>query len=311
MTEVRFCDRNEADDAVMGFSVVAARHKGKWIFCRHRERDTWELPGGHREPGEDLDRTAARELREETGAEDFSLEPVCAYALSGALSGSGMLYFADVRTLGQLPPMEIAETACFDFAPDSWTYPGVQPLLFRRVQEWLCMHKGADERWDVYDGSRNLTGRTIYRSEVLKDGEYHLCVHVWIADRDGRFLITRRSPDKGFAGMWECSGGSALAGEDSLTAALRETAEETGLALTADSGKLLRTLRRQRDFCDIWLFRHDFTLEDVVLQEGETCGARLVSFDELQAMKTDGTLVPFDYIEELPEWMRGAAGAKP
>lgn len=299
MTEVKFVNRHEAMDHALGYAVVAARCDGKWLFCRHSKRSTWELPGGHREPGEDIDHTAARELREETGAKEFSLEPVCVYELSGEMQGGGMLYFAEVRSLSELPPMEIAETRLFDRNPDNWTYPDVHPQLFRVVQEWLCIRGNRDEIWDIYDRERKLTGRTIRRGDVLKQGEFHLCVHAWITAPDGRFLITQRAPGKGYAGMWECSGGSAVAGEDSLTAALREVKEETGLSPAAGSGRLVMTIRREHDFCDIWHFRHYFSLDDIVLQEGETCGARLVTFDELLRMKSDGTLVPFAYLESI------------
>ena len=36
----------------LGFSVSVARMNGQYLFCRHRERITWECPGGHIEPGE-------------------------------------------------------------------------------------------------------------------------------------------------------------------------------------------------------------------------------------------------------------------
>ena len=79
MIEVKFYD--EVDDAFLQFAVVISKTDGKWVFCRHRERDTYEIPGGHRESGEDITATARRELQEETGAVDFTIKPVCVYSM--------------------------------------------------------------------------------------------------------------------------------------------------------------------------------------------------------------------------------------
>lgn len=67
----------EADDSLLKFAVIIARTEGKYVFCKHKSRDTLEVPGGHREPGEVIGETAKRELYEETGAVDYSIEPVC------------------------------------------------------------------------------------------------------------------------------------------------------------------------------------------------------------------------------------------
>ena len=49
-------------DADIRIAVVMARYQGKWIWCRHKDRDTWELPGGHLENGEMPMEAAKREL---------------------------------------------------------------------------------------------------------------------------------------------------------------------------------------------------------------------------------------------------------
>ena len=77
---VRF--HEHADDSLLRFAVICARYQNQWLLVRHRERRTWECPGGHREPGEAIDDTARRELWEETGVLHFRLHPVCAYSVA-------------------------------------------------------------------------------------------------------------------------------------------------------------------------------------------------------------------------------------
>ena len=121
-------------NSVIKYAVIASRYKGKWILCRHRERSTWEIPGGHLECNETADQAASRELWEETGAVTAELSPICIYAVQDY----GMLYFAEVVELGAIPDSsEIKEIAFFDELPENLTYPHIQPALFDKVQNWL------------------------------------------------------------------------------------------------------------------------------------------------------------------------------
>ena len=53
---------------------------------------------------------------------------------------------------------------------------------------------------DIYDENRNLTGRRHLRGTPWKPGEYGLVVCVWGYDGKGSLLLTRRAPEKSFAG---------------------------------------------------------------------------------------------------------------
>ena len=45
--EVKFYDT--VNDELLKFAVIISQSNGKWVFCKHKERDTYEVPGGHRE----------------------------------------------------------------------------------------------------------------------------------------------------------------------------------------------------------------------------------------------------------------------
>ena len=157
------------------------------------------------------------------------------------------------------------------------------------------------ELWDVYDAEGRPTGGTRRRGEALEEGEYHLCVHVWIRDEQGRYLLTKRAPGKYMAGRWEAPGGSALTGEDSLAAALREVKEETGLALDPGKGKVLFRFSGDHFHCDVWRFTQAVELAAVRLLPGETVDARLASADEIRALEREGGMFSFDYLPRVLE----------
>lgn len=133
---VNFYDK--VDDGLLKFAVIIAKHGGKFVFCKHRERETLEIPGGHREAGEKIGDTAARELREETGALDFEIEPICVYSviLKDNFDGAetfGMLYFADIKTFEKEIHSEIESIVLTSDFPEEWTYPQIQPMLMEEA----------------------------------------------------------------------------------------------------------------------------------------------------------------------------------
>lgn len=139
MVEVKFYD--SVDDQLLKFAVIIAKTNGKWVFCKHKERDTYEAPGGHRESGEDILNTAKRELREETGALDFTIKPICVYSVKGKIrinenindESFGMLFSADIFSFEELHS-EIERILITDHLVDNWTYPLIHPQLLEEAK---------------------------------------------------------------------------------------------------------------------------------------------------------------------------------
>lgn len=129
----------EVADELLHFAVIIAETEGKYVFCKHRERDTWEIPGGHREPGEIILDTAKRELYEETGAVDFEIRPICVYSVIAkdnfdGQESFGMLYYADIKSFEEDLHSEIEKIMVTDQLPEKWTYPQIQPKLMEEAK---------------------------------------------------------------------------------------------------------------------------------------------------------------------------------
>ena len=138
MTVVNFYE--EAEDELLRFAVIIAKTADKFVFCKHKDRDTREIPGGHRESGEAVFDTAKRELYEETGAVDFDIKPICVYSVikEGNFDGQesfGMLYYAEIKSFEEELHSEIEKIVITDKLPEHWTYPDIQPRLIEEAKK--------------------------------------------------------------------------------------------------------------------------------------------------------------------------------
>lgn len=154
---------------------------------------------------------------------------------------------------------------------------------------------------DIYDKYRQKTGRTLERGNPMEDGDYHLVVHVWIVNEKGEFLIQKRQPWKiGWPNMWDCSAaGSAIHGETSIEAAIRETKEEIGIDLNTSKADILLTVKFSRGFDDIWLVRQNVDSKDLKLQYEEVADAKWVSYKEIKEMVHSGEFIEYHYLDIL------------
>lgn len=146
-----------------------------------------------------------------------------------------------------------------------------------------------EEYWDLFDGERRPLGRVIRRGRLPSDsGLYHVAVMIVVLNSRGQLLCTLRSPDKPmYPNMWEITGGSAVAGEESSAAARRELFEETGIEAGGDL-RYIMTIKEATAFMDCYFLRREVAAEDIVLQQGETVKAKWVTRAEFENMIARG-----------------------
>ena len=126
------------DSKNLKFSVIFATDQDGFVYVRHQDRSTWEIPGGHIEAGETALEAANRELIEETGAKDFNIVEVCNYSVTVSdTTRYGGLFFAEINSYTDSLDFEIAEVKSFKNMPSDLTYPKIQPLLFDKVMSSL------------------------------------------------------------------------------------------------------------------------------------------------------------------------------
>ena len=162
------------------------------------------------------------------------------------------------------------------------------------------------ELWDILDENSSVTGRVHKRGKPMNINEYHLEVSVWIKNNKGEYLISQRSPNKSFSNMWECTGGNAIAGENSLTTALKEVKEELGIILEPKNGRMIRHrlpcgISECHGLVDVWLFRQNVDISTVILAPDETSNVMWASRDKINGMIDEGTFITwglFTYIDD-------------
>jgi isopentenyldiphosphate isomerase len=119
---------------------------------------------------------------------------------------------------------------------------------------------------DIYDRYKHKTGNIHQRGNPMKEGDYHMVVHIWIVNDKREVLIQKRQPWKDkWPNMWDSSAaGCAIKGDDSKSADVRETKEELGIDLDIDKAEHLFTVKFSCGFDDVWAVRQNVNTKDFI-----------------------------------------------
>lgn len=151
------------------------------------------------------------------------------------------------------------------------------------------------ELWDLYDQDRNPTGETMVRGDPMRDGTYHLVVHVCIFNSEGKMLIQHRQPFKsGWSDLWDITvGGSAVHGESSRSAAEREVREEIGFDPQLEGVRPSLSVNFERGYDDFYLIKRNIDVSELTLQAEEVQEVRWADLPEILSMVDAGVFIPY------------------
>ena len=138
-----------------------------------------------------------------------------------------------------------------------------------------------EENFDIYTINKDQTGKIGIRGKQLKADEYHIVVMAIIINKNGEVLITKRSKNKIAGGKWECTAGSALIGESSKIAVIREIKEELGINVIIYEEEPISFFVLDDAIWDIWTIYLDIKIKDLKLQYEEVEEAKYAKFNEL------------------------------
>ena len=133
---------------------------------------------------------------------------------------------------------------------------------------------------DLYNEKGERTGGTVLRGTPVPSGCHLLLVTVMTLRSDGRFLMTKRAPEKKYAGRWEITGGCVQSGETAEEGAVRELREETGIEAETAELAFCGTETRNGYIHRFYLLHKDVPEGVIRLQAGETDDFRWVTPEE-------------------------------
>lgn len=140
MIKVNFYD--EVDLNNLKFVIIVSKYNDKLVFSKHKQRNTYEFPGGHIEIGEKPIDAAKRELYEESGAIEFDIKLLGYYSIIGNdgvikvdKESYGAIYFAEIDKFSSLPKeFEMEKIELFDKVPENLTYPVVVKEIMKKFK---------------------------------------------------------------------------------------------------------------------------------------------------------------------------------
>lgn len=137
------------------------------------------------------------------------------------------------------------------------------------------------EEWKIYNENNEATGKLLPRGSHLEEGDYYRVVAAIIINKEGKILITRRSPEKiNYPNKLECTCGTLKPDEDPKIGIQREISEEIGIKASLEDLEFLGILKQRDKFSYIYLLKTGAKDQDLSFQEEEVAGGGFYKKDD-------------------------------
>lgn len=150
----------------------------------------------------------------------------------------------------------------------------------------ICNYLNIELR-DLYDENRNIANKRIRKHDKVPKGYYYNTVAIYMQNKKGDFLIQKRSYDKG--GKWATTGGHPKSGEDSVHGLCSEVKEEIGIDIEINKLELIKSIKTDNDFFDLYYINMEVNIDDIVMQKEEVDDVKWASIKEIHDMIDDGS----------------------
>jgi 8-oxo-dGTP diphosphatase len=141
---------------------------------------------------------------------------------------------------------------------------------------------------DVYNVRHEKLNYTKERG-TLEKGEYQLTCLIWIVNDEEKILLQQRASTlKHSPNIWGATAGAALAGDTSLTGALRELKEELGIDVPKEEMIFIGSYQRIDDFVEIWLCKKNINIEELTINQDEVKTVKWFTIDEFEQIIKEG-----------------------
>lgn len=173
--------------------------------------------------------------------------------------------------------------------------------IFTAIDE-IC-NNGMEYR-DLYNKNKINTYERTIKGKQIPQNRYYITVVIFIENsKNELFLQVNKKYN-----LWSITGGHPKSGENSLEGAITELSEELSLKVNSKKLSLIKSIKTDDDFVDIYYLKSDFAINDIKCQVEEVGDVNWFTNKEIDKLIKNNKLIPthVDFYKEFLKYKNKA-----